>query len=414
MFRSIKAPLCLAAILLITACGKNEPAPAINESGLETMHPVLPGSGDEFGAKLGRDVRGVSKAFELDQPTTLRYKKGAVLELKIEVPAGTQIEVADDYQVATLDFRKSDGTIARSSTGFITPIRIVAVPTDAGISQTKIDELNATVGGLYVTASVVGEMQGVQGNFDALAAGAPGQGYLKEYDLNGRPKFNYSAAVKKRFGAHVNKGVDPAKQTVAERTKWAKILGELRHAADRTKPAPKAIIMIDKALAVQESLQYEADGTVPLNGAWTIATQATAVRHGFPNVPCAETMSEFLREAYERAGYSAADDFNDAKGNRLIWSGTSAVVNFSAALDKAGWVPWDARDYRPVTGALLMNANGNTPGHTYISAGEDGRFIVDNGSPQGRDLRTTVFKTIDIMYQTGVFFLPPGINPPRW
>ncbi|MNL85016.1 hypothetical protein D3C87_2131790 [compost metagenome] len=61
-----------------------------------------------------------------------------------------------------------------------------------------------------------------------------------------------------------------------------------------------------------------------------------------------------------------------------------------------------------------MNGSGLTPGHTYIAAGDDGMIIVDNGAPQGRDLRKTTEKTISIMYQTGVFFLPPGITPATW
>ena len=55
----------------------------------------------------------------------------------------------------------------------------------------------------------------------------------------------------------------------------------------------------------------------------------------------------------------------------------------------AGWIPWDMADYRPPIGAIMMHGAGTTPGHTYISAGDDGRLIVDNGAPQGRDLRAT-------------------------
>ena len=61
-----------------------------------------------------------------------------------------------------------------------------------------------------------------------------------------------------------------------------------------------------------------------------------------------------------------------------------------------------------------MNGAGNTPGHTYLAAGDDGQIIMDNGSPHGRDLRKTTQKIIELMYQTGVFFLPPGIQPDPW
>lgn len=121
-----------------------------------------------------------------------------------------------------------------------------------------------------------------------------------------------------------------------------------------------------------------------------------------------------MRQAYQRAGYRVTEDFSKAKGNELLWSNSAAVVNFSMALYKAGWIPWDSTIYRPIVGSFLMNGSGLTPGHTYISAGDDGMIIVDNGAPQGRDLRKTTEKTISIMFQTGVFFLPPGINPPMW
>jgi hypothetical protein len=184
--------------------------------------------------------------------------------------------------------------------------------------------------------------------------------------------------------------------------------------ADRTVETPRALLMIDKALADKHSIAYEKTGVVPTSGAWTIAVQSTSVRHGFGNVPCAEFMSEVIRQAYQRAGYSVHDDFNAQKKNRLIWSDSAAVVNLSKALFIAGWVPWNTALYKPPTGAILMNAWGNTPGHAYISAGDDGRLIVDNGSPQGRDLRKTSQKIINMMYMTGLFFLPPGVSPERW
>jgi hypothetical protein len=84
------------------------------------------------------------------------------------------------------------------------------------------------------------------------------------------------------------------------------------------------------------------------------------------------------------------------------------------ALYKAGWVAWDGTKYKPKTGAILVNGSGLSPGHTYISASDDGMIIVDNGAPQGRDLRKISQATIEMMFQTGVFFLPPGVNPSLW
>lgn len=382
--------------------------PALNESGFELMHPV-----SNLSSNLALKA---STQFVLDQPTTLRFNKANILEFVVEVPAGTEIQVPNDYQVVTDDYRKSDGTVERSSTGFMTPVTIISVPADqtGNFPAAKIAQYNATAGGLFITAAVVGEMQGLSGDFDVLHAGPAGAGFNANYQASGKPKFNYSNSLKKRFGSHVNRAVDPASQSPADRAKWNHIFNEIVRASNRTVATAKSIVMIDKDLAVKESIDFEKTGTIPLNGAWTIATQATAVRHGFSNVPCAETVSEYVREAYERAGYRVEDDFNDVKKNRLIWSETAAVVNLTAALDKAGWVPWDTTVYRPPTGALMMDGTGKTPGHAYIAAGDDGRMIVDNGAPQGRDLRTTSQKVIEMMYQTGVFFLPPGINPQKW
>src|SRR5690606_9487842 len=131
-------------------------------------------------------------------------------------------------------------------------------------------------------------------------------------------------------------------------------------------------LMIDQAEANKWSKDYEATGAVAPMGAWTIAVNATAVRHGFPNVPCAEFQSEILREAYQRAGYPVSNDFNSTKGNKLIWTNTASVIGFSQALYAAGWIPWDPNIYRPIVGAFMMHGSGQSPGHTYISGGDDG------------------------------------------
>jgi hypothetical protein len=220
--------------------------------------------------------------------------------------------------------------------------------------------------------------------------------------------------VIKRFAGKLNQGVDPRNLSAADLQKSQRIYAELKKVADRRVPTSKSYLMVDAVTAKKASLDYESSFVVPKNGAWSIAVGQTSVRHGFSNVPCAEFQSEIVREAYQRAGYRVSDDFNSSKGNTLIWSSTAAVVNFSMALYKGGWIPWDTTKYKPMTGSILMNGSGNSPGHTYISASDDGLFIVDNGAPQGRDLRKTSQSIIDMMFQTGVFFLPPGINPPLW
>jgi len=404
----------LTLTVATTACARatQQELPPIDESGVErgTLQPP-----PQLPQSPGVVIAGGTNV-ALHQTSLLRYQKGKVLEFRAEVPVGTVINVPDNYQISVLDYRDSGGEVVRSSTGFVKPVTIVSVPSGfAGqFPQAKIDELNATDGGLFITAAIIGEMEGVDGNFTVLKAAEPGEGFLQHYEASGRPKFNYVNAIKKRFGSRLNKMVKPSSQTASQRAKWEKIFKELKRAASRTVETPKSIIMVPEKVAWEDSIRFEKEGIVPHFGAWTIATRATAVRHDFERVPCAETMSEFVREAYQRAGYDFTVDFNAKKGNELIWSNSALVTNFSAALDLAGWVPWDTTVYKPVTGALLMNGAGTSPGHTYISAGDNGRFIVDNGAPQGRDLRKTSAKTIGIMYQTGVFFLPPGINPAKW
>jgi hypothetical protein len=413
----------LALALALNACGPgNGNLASVDETGDETASVVDPGTGGTDNSESTNTGSGSSttqpvaaQKLLLNQSMSVRYESNSILENKAELPAGTQIEVPQDYQMKNLDYRDSDGKIVRSSTGFIYPIKIVSVPTAsaAQFPQSKIDTLNKTTGGLFIFASIVGNLQGVEGNFAVITPAAAGAGFLTNYNTSGKPKFSYTNSSTKRF-PKINKGVDPASQSSADRAKWTAIHNELKKAVNRTVATPKSYLMIDSATAKQASLDYESTGKVALNGAWSIAVQQTAVRHGFSNVPCAEFQSELVREAYQRAGYRVSDDFNTTKGNKLIWSSTAAVVNFSMALYKAGWVAWDGTKYKPMVGAILMNGSGISPGHTYISASDDGMIIVDNGAPQGRDLRKTSQSIIEMMFQTGVFFLPPGINPQTW
>lgn len=407
--------ILLSAIVgSLAACAPSENWPAIDESGDESASVVEPPAVTDP-ANPAIPETGSQKLI-LSQAMTIRYEKAGVLEAKVELPEGTQIEVPEDYDVKHLDYRNSSGGLERSSTGFLYPIKILSVLSQyqAQFPQSKIEEINRTSGGLFIFASIVGNIEGGEGSFAVVSAAAPGSGFTKYYQASGKPKFTYTKSVTKRFGAKLNVGIPMSSLSTAEQTKWTRIYEELKKAVNRTVATPKSYLMMDKAKAVDWSIKFEKTGAISTGGAWSIATQGTAVRHGFANVPCAETQSEILRQAYQRAGYRVTDDFSKAKGNQLIWSNTAAVVNFSMALYKAGWVAWDSTKYRPPIGAFLMNGSGLTPGHTYIAAGDDGMIIVDNGAPQGRDLRKTVERTISIMYQTGVFFLPPGITPAAW
>ncbi len=162
-------------------------------------------------------------------------------------------------------------------------------------------------------ASIVGNLEGVEGNFLKIVGATPGDGFLKNYNPSGKPKFNYKNSVTKRFGPRLNKGVTLESLPQKERDKWQSIYNEIKKAVDRTKETPKSYLMIEKSVATQRSIAFEKTGVISPAGAWTIATQATAVRHGFPNVPCAEFQSELLRQAYQRAGYRVTEEFSSSK-----------------------------------------------------------------------------------------------------
>jgi hypothetical protein len=407
----LKKFLLGAFLIFATACSGSDSILGPDESGSESATPVTvsPEEGD-------KDTTSPFQRLLLNQAMLIRYEKNGVLEAKVELPTGTQIEIPREYEIRHLDFRNTNGSIERSSTGFVFGVKVVSVASEfqSQFPRAKINQLNATTGGLYIFASIVGNLAGTEGNFAVLEAAATAEGFLKQYSPVGKPRFRYTNSVIKRFGSRLNRGVDMEVFSASEKAKWQSIYAELRRAENRKVATSKSYLMMEKSTAAQASVRFEKTGAITPWGAWSIAVQSTAPRHGFANVPCAEFQSEILRQAYQRAGYRVSEDFNNAKGNPLIWHNTAAVVNFSMALYKAGWVPWDSTVYKPMTGAFLMNGSGNSPGHTYIAAGDDGMIIVDNGAPQGRDLRKTSERTLGMMYQTGVFFLPPGVNPQAW
>jgi hypothetical protein len=412
-FNFFKAVFIFQFVFLLGACAANL-GPDPYDSSKNDLASATPPDLQETEPQAASSTS--TKTVILNQQMSLWVLKANVLELLINIPLGAQIEFPEKYDLRYFDYRNSAGVVERSSTGFIHPVQLVSVlPVNSNqFTSSEIQTINNVDGGLYISASIASSIEGINGTFPVLPSREPGTGFLKYYEENGKPKFNLTAALSRRFGLSLNRGVDPSSLNSEVRTKWIKIFAELVKVADRTRESSKSLLMMDLVLAKKWSTAFEQQGLISPSGAWTIAVQATAVRHGFANVPCAEFQSEILRQAYQRAGYRITVDFNSIRGNELIWSNTAAVVNFSSALWKAGWIPWDASKFRPVVGSFLMNGSGLSPGHTYISAGTNGRLIVDNGAPQGRDLGATTDKTISMMFQTGVFFLPPGINPPQW
>lgn len=357
--------------------------------------------------------------------TNLRSNESQILEVAAPIPEGTRVTIDSNSPPVFLPYRASDGSLKSSTNGFYPSVQLISVPPSAAsqFPPERVAELNSSAGGLYLSSFDVNAGQDSRSTIDPLPSGGePNTGYLQYFDRHGkRLRSPYSAKLSRRFGAQFNRVVDLSSLPAAEQAKWTSIYAELVRIGDRTTSTEKSHLFIgsgdssrDRALAQQYSVEFEQSGRIQVFGAWNIAVMGTAVRHGFPNAPCAEFMSEVIRQAYTKAGYRMADDF---RGNRyLIWSNTAAVVNLAQALYESGWIPWDPSVYRPQVGAIAMHADATTPGHTYLIAGADGRFLVDNGSPRGRDLwRTNGSRDyIGLMYDIGVFFLPPGILPQPW
>lgn len=234
------------------------------------------------------------------------------------------------------------------------------------------------------------------------------------FDLKGRPLKNYDVKLRERFGNRLNTPVTASQISREQLLKSQKIFREIQRAVDRSHDFDHKLMFVDANLAQAQSKAFETMGTLASEGAWTIAVEATSKRHGFGNVPCAEFMSEVIRQAYRRAGYALTPDFNSNRQNSLIWTGTASVSGLSRALYKAGWVPFSAQSFRPPIGAIMMHTTGQSPSHTFAAAGFDGQMVVDNGSPKGRDLRQTKTSIVNLMFSPGFFMLPPGITPQSW
>lgn len=346
----------------------------------------------------------------LENKENIRKIVSGVLEVATLLPKGSIIELPSTPEIVQYDFRDSAGNVQRSSNGFYSKVKIRTVP---GMASTAIEKLNSVSGGLFITATLRAD-ESEYGDFSSLPESDIMPDYLKTFHPNGKPRFELTSYFSGRFGKQLNKVIKPSELTAEELKKSQLIMQELSAALDRTRSTSKNYLFIDKNLARQYSMDYETIGTISDFGAWSIAVKSTAPRHGFAHVPCAEFVSELIRQAYKRAGYDVFKDFNSQKKNKLIWTETAAVVKLAQALFIAGWIPWELSKFKPLAGAPTMHFKATSPGHAYIAAGMDGRFIVDNGSPEGRDLGKTSDKIINMMYLGGVFFLPPGINPEAW
>jgi hypothetical protein len=350
--------------------------------------------------------------FQTAQTENLRILQDDVLELFVKLPPGTTLSIPGDNIPEIHLYRLSSGQTERSSNGFHSMIQILAVRSEFEKEFTKerIAQLNGSTTWISVTSLPVRDTS----DFPAISLGAPQADYLQNFEETGKPKFNFSKYYQTRFSGRLNLRIEPSTLSEEEVRKWTLIHDELKKAADRSVENSAHYLFMPLEKAKEASLDYEQKNIVSSTGAWTIAVKATSVRNGFPNVPCAEFMSEMLRQAYQRAGYDLFEDFNQERGTYLIWSTTAAVVNLSNTLVKAGWIPWELAYFKPTTGAIMAHFRATSPGHVYMAAGLEGRIIIDNGAPAGRQLFRTTDKTIKIQYLGGVFFLPPSIIPETW
>jgi hypothetical protein len=364
----------------------------------------------------------------LSSVANLRYKSSQnILEKLKVVPDKTRLVLQSSDAPVFFDYRADDGTVKRSSNGFYGKLLVKFIPAGQGqgVPQAELDKMNSVEGGIYLSSVDVHSALDGTGVIPTLKlAQQPDARYLKYYAASGRLLTNpYSAQHQKRFKEQYNREIPMSSLPVNLQKKWRAIFRVLQTVGDRTEPSSRKNLFLDSGssqkdseLAAQYSRLFETSGAIQLQGAWTIAVMGTAVVNGFPNVPCAEFMSEVIRQAYERAGYDIGEDF---KGNNyLLWKNTAAVVNLARALYESGWIPWDPFYFKPKTGAIAMHAQAGYPGHTYMIGGLNGRIIVDNGSPRGRDLQATGAASsknlIEMMYYHGIFFLPPGIIPDPW
>ncbi len=150
------------------------------------------------------------------------------------------------------------------------------------------------------------------------------------------------------------------------------------------------------------------------------AGQRIANKRGYGNTPCAEVQSEVLRRVFKKVG--AHEEFE----------GSPLVTTLNTLLARLGWIVWDPNEYYPTPGAVGMHTRGISPSHTYLigglpenaekgirAAGFDfgeyafGRYVLDNSSAMGKDIKILTAREVAFQYNTGAFWLPPGIVPAK-
>lgn len=357
-----------------------------------------------------------------NRPLYCELTNGLLRKVKI-VASGTLVNVPEGSIPVLMDFE----TGGRDTSGFYSGVVVNSESLPSACKSAK---------GFYLTALI--PLYGSDEEIAALPLDAtPNATYQALFKSTGQIKSSDDTIAwgigrnKKRFKSIWNKSYAAGDLAYEDVERGRAVLEELARFSDRTTPTESNLVYLQvgpgedsEAIARTLSLQTMNDyGFSPAYGAWDVAIYGTATRLGFAHAPCAEFVSEVLRQAYVRAGYSHSDDFKETIAKQLIFTpwqnnifGPQSVRGLADRLTLAGWIPWDPSLYRAPVGAIGMALDAWTPGHTYLIGRSGGGFIVDNGNPRGLDLKETnlsVRKFRD-MYGHGVFFLPPGITPARW
>ncbi len=129
-------------VMLVAGCGT-----PTSSSIAPTKNPTRSGKGS-----LGE----AQTKIVLTEPTNLRYAVNDVVEVLVELPAGSEIALASDPVIENPNYRHSSGRVVRSEAGFFHPIEVLSVPKDdqARYPTEIIQGWNSIAGGLYISSGV--------------------------------------------------------------------------------------------------------------------------------------------------------------------------------------------------------------------------------------------------------------------
>lgn len=107
------------------------------------------------GNRKGEQIEDGSHVI-LTEPTNARISVNGVVEILVELPAGSEIALSLDPAVKNPNYRNSEGRVVRSETGFFHPVSVVSVPKEfrTRYPDEVIAGWNSIAGGLYISAGI--------------------------------------------------------------------------------------------------------------------------------------------------------------------------------------------------------------------------------------------------------------------